>query len=184
MKAQCCICAEHFVNDASVAIAAVQCGHTFHEGCLSTWLKTSFTCPSCRSRVDPSKVINRLYFDGDENENDDSDVGQLKNTIQNLQAEKRTLEMKVKDLENDNDSLNRNLKSIKKEKNVAENKFIQEQSNISSLKKQLQFYQVQQKAIEKERETCSKIKQKFSQYQNIERLLTGKEKIYYNVLAN
>lgn len=92
--------------------------------------------------------------------------------------------MKVKDLENDNDSLNRNLKSIKKEKNVAENKFIQEQSNISSLKKQLQFYQVQQKAIEKERETCSKIKQKFSQYQNIERLLTGKEKICYIVLAN
>lgn len=174
MRAQCCICAEHFVNDASVAIAAVQCGHTFHEGCLSTWLKTSNTCPSCRSRVDPSRTIHRLFFDGeDDNEGDDSDVGRLKNSIQNLQAEKQTLDLKVKDLESDNESLNRKLKCVKKEKDVAESKYFEEQSNISSLKKQLHFYQVQQKAVEKERETCLKIKQKFSQYQNIERLLTG-----------
>ncbi|XP_062606982.1 E3 ubiquitin-protein ligase TRAIP-like [Saccostrea cucullata] len=176
MKAQCCICAEHFINDPSVAIAAVQCGHTFHEGCLSTWLKNSNTCPSCRSRVDPSRVINRLFFDGDDDSgNDDTDVGQLKNTIQSLQADKRTTELKVKELNSDNESLQKKLKTVKKEKDLAETKYLEEQSNISSLKKQLQFYQVQQKCIEKERETCSKIKQKFSQYQNIERLLTACE---------
>ncbi|XP_062587328.1 E3 ubiquitin-protein ligase TRAIP-like [Saccostrea cucullata] len=136
MNAQCSIFSEHFFNDLSLGIAAVQCGHTFHKGCLSTWLKNSKTCPKCRCRVDPTRVINRLFFDEDahdDNEGDDTEEWKLKTKVKSLKEK---------------------LKTVKKERDLLELEVIYLKESIT-----------------KERETCSKIKQKFSQYQNIERLL-------------
>lgn len=30
---------------------SLRCGHSFHKMCITTWLKTSLTCPVCRSNV-------------------------------------------------------------------------------------------------------------------------------------
>ena len=56
MKAQCCICADQFENDDSINIAAVPCGHTFHEVCVMRWLKTSNSCPQCRTFINKRQV--------------------------------------------------------------------------------------------------------------------------------
>lgn len=41
----CSVCWENF--ELSDILAALPCGHCFHEDCLQTWHKQSFTCPRC-----------------------------------------------------------------------------------------------------------------------------------------
>ncbi|NXC49344.1 TRAIP ligase, partial [Penelope pileata] len=62
IRAHCAICSDFFDNVSDVA--AVPCGHTFHQACLSRWLDTapSRTCPQCRIQVSRRNIINKLFF--------------------------------------------------------------------------------------------------------------------------
>lgn len=42
----CQICTD--VYDHEKSVAAMPCGHTFHDDCLSQWLANTRNCPSCR----------------------------------------------------------------------------------------------------------------------------------------
>ena len=42
----CPICTESFVKEDTVM--SIDCGHTFHEDCLTPWLDLNNTCPNCR----------------------------------------------------------------------------------------------------------------------------------------
>ncbi|KAL0315694.1 UNVERIFIED_CONTAM: E3 ubiquitin-protein ligase RDUF1 [Sesamum radiatum] len=44
---QCSVCMEGFGG----AGKQVQCGHVFHENCISRWLSLHNSCPLCRSKV-------------------------------------------------------------------------------------------------------------------------------------
>ncbi|NXE55118.1 TRAIP ligase, partial [Casuarius casuarius] len=63
IRAHCTICSDFFDNQRDVA--AVPCGHTFHQACLIQWFDTapSRTCPQCRIQVSKRHVINKLFFD-------------------------------------------------------------------------------------------------------------------------
>ncbi|NXO10664.1 TRAIP ligase, partial [Oriolus oriolus] len=63
IRAHCTICSDFFDNERDVA--AVPCGHTFHQACLVQWFDTapSRTCPQCRSQVSRRQIINKLFFD-------------------------------------------------------------------------------------------------------------------------
>ncbi|NXC63019.1 TRAIP ligase, partial [Aleadryas rufinucha] len=63
IRAHCTICSDFFDNVRDVA--AVPCGHTFHQACLIQWFDTapSRTCPQCRSQVSKRHIINKLFFD-------------------------------------------------------------------------------------------------------------------------
>ena len=62
MKIVCIICTELFLVNSQ--ISACNCGHIFHEECLSRWLKTGnqTNCPQCRAKVKDSTIIKRLYL--------------------------------------------------------------------------------------------------------------------------
>lgn len=45
-NAACSICTDQFDHDK--AVAAMPCGHTFHDECLGKWLANTRNCPSCR----------------------------------------------------------------------------------------------------------------------------------------
>lgn len=55
----CSICQETF--SASAVCVATKCGHVFHKTCVSQWILTSKTCPSCRAACPLSALI-RIYF--------------------------------------------------------------------------------------------------------------------------
>uniref|UniRef100_A0A8C5PFU2 TRAF interacting protein n=1 Tax=Leptobrachium leishanense TaxID=445787 RepID=A0A8C5PFU2_9ANUR len=63
IRAYCTICSDFFDNVRDVA--AIHCGHTFHQDCLQRWFHSapSRTCPQCRIQVSNRQIINKLFFD-------------------------------------------------------------------------------------------------------------------------
>lgn len=52
-NAVCTICTD--VYETEKPVAAMPCGHTFHDECLETWLKTARNCPTCRKPLKKSE---------------------------------------------------------------------------------------------------------------------------------
>lgn len=59
MNFGCSICRVGFKSSA--VCVATTCGHIFHKGCISQWMASSRTCPSCRSACTRSS-LNRVYL--------------------------------------------------------------------------------------------------------------------------
>ena len=70
---------------------------------------------------------------------------------------------------------------LKKAKSKSDSMFKSEQTTNIGLRRQLEFYESQQKSLDKEREECRRIKRKLVELQSIETLLNGKK---YNVLVS
>lgn len=53
LEKDCAICKEQFTlhpeDDGELIIVTLPCDHPFHEDCILPWLKSSGTCPVCRS---------------------------------------------------------------------------------------------------------------------------------------
>ncbi|KAL3639835.1 hypothetical protein CASFOL_014803 [Castilleja foliolosa] len=45
---ECAICLAEFAAGDEIRVLP-QCGHSFHVGCIDTWLKSHSSCPSCRA---------------------------------------------------------------------------------------------------------------------------------------
>jgi len=54
----CAVCKESFKLDPEdpdeLVVVTLPCKHSFHEGCILPWLKSSGTCPVCRSALNVS----------------------------------------------------------------------------------------------------------------------------------
>eukprot|EP00929_Paragymnodinium_shiwhaense_P020696 TRINITY_DN13703_c0_g1_i1.p1 TRINITY_DN13703_c0_g1~~TRINITY_DN13703_c0_g1_i1.p1 ORF type:complete len:321 (+),score=59.29 TRINITY_DN13703_c0_g1_i1:172-1134(+) len=59
---ECCCCSEAFCNEKP--IKRTPCGHVFHEGCLSKWLKVSTTCPLCRNDLEEAVKASKTSHKG------------------------------------------------------------------------------------------------------------------------
>ncbi|NXR77638.1 TRAIP ligase, partial [Pycnonotus jocosus] len=86
IRAHCTICSDFFDNERDVA--AVPCGHTFHQACLFQWFDTapSRTCPQCRNQVSKRHIISKLFFDVTLEEQAAPDAETLQVTWLNVQA--------------------------------------------------------------------------------------------------
>ncbi|KAJ8320613.1 hypothetical protein KUTeg_002200 [Tegillarca granosa] len=183
MRVQCCICSDLFENDPTISISALQCGHVFHENCINQWLKNSNTCPSCRNNVSRTKIISKLYFDHvDEVDDGNGDSSKLINEVQSLKVQIRQNEKEKEGIREDKKSLEKKVKELQGERKNVEKLFKQEQSTNSSLRKQLHFFEMQQTALDIEKDECKRIKRKLVELQNVEVLLTGSEEEAKSIL--
>ena len=67
MRIVCVICTELFVIQSHISVC--NCGHVFHEDCLSRWFKSGqHNCPQCRAKASDKTIVRRLYL----NESSDS----------------------------------------------------------------------------------------------------------------
>ncbi|CAL1536146.1 unnamed protein product, partial [Lymnaea stagnalis] len=175
MKAQCCICSDLFENASAVNIAAVHCGHTFHEVCLMRWLETSSTCPSCRTPVKKNLIIKRLFFDISEDFNEDEDLDKLVNQIGNLKAAISERDKQKQELVECRDSLTVRLTASEALCNELTTKVNQENNMREVLLKDIKWLQKENSAYLTEIKEFRKAQERLSELQNIDLVLKGCE---------
>jgi len=57
---RCSICMESFMEQRSLVLRQLECGHHYHENCIFEWLELHSTCPLCRyALINNCKLI---YF--------------------------------------------------------------------------------------------------------------------------
>uniref|UniRef100_A0A672F4J3 RING-type domain-containing protein n=1 Tax=Salarias fasciatus TaxID=181472 RepID=A0A672F4J3_SALFA len=113
IRAVCTICSDFF--DHSSDVAAIHCGHTFHYGCLLQWFQSAptKTCPQCRKQVSTRHIINKLFFDINE-EADRAAVDPESLQLQKATAEVNHTKEDMKALQNDLASADKEISSLKK----------------------------------------------------------------------
>ncbi|XP_039693732.1 E3 ubiquitin-protein ligase TRAIP isoform X3 [Pteropus medius] len=171
IRALCTICSDFF--DHSRDVAAIHCGHTFHLQCLIQWFDTapSRTCPQCRIQVGRRTIINKLFFDLAQEEEDVLDAEFLKNELDNIRAqlsqkerEKRDSQVIIDSLRDTLEERNATVASLQKALDKAE-------MLCSTLKKQMKFLEQQQDETKQAREEARRLRSKMHSMERIELLL-------------
>ncbi|XP_032927551.1 E3 ubiquitin-protein ligase TRAIP isoform X2 [Catharus ustulatus] len=171
IRAHCTICSDFFDNERDVA--AVPCGHTFHQACLFQWFDTapSRTCPQCRNQVSRKHIINKLFFDVTLEEQAAPDAESLQNELDKVKAqlslkekEKRECQTVVDRLRDTLDVRNATIESL--QKMLGETEML-----CSSLKKQMKFLEQQQEDNRSSKEEARRLRNKLRSMERIELLL-------------
>ncbi|XP_032145767.1 E3 ubiquitin-protein ligase TRAIP isoform X2 [Sapajus apella] len=171
IRALCTICSDFF--DHSRDVAAIHCGHTFHLQCLIQWFETapSRTCPQCRIQVGKRTIINKLFFDLAQEEENVLDAEFLKNELDNLRAqlsqkekEKRDTQLIVDSLRDMLEERNATVESLQQALDKAE-------MLCSTLKKQMKYLEKQQDETKQAREEARQLRSKMKTMEQIELLL-------------
>ncbi|KAM4651370.1 E3 ubiquitin-protein ligase TRAIP [Discoglossus pictus] len=171
IRAYCTICSDFFDNVRDVA--AVHCGHTFHQECLLKWFKSapSRTCPQCRIQVSNRQIINKLFFDIGGEEDTPLDAESLKNEVDRIKVnllgkekEKRECQILVDSLREMLDVRNVTIQSLQKELGDTE-------MLCSTLRKQMKFLDQQQSETKAAKDEARKLRNKLKTMESIEVLL-------------
>ncbi|XP_050835236.1 E3 ubiquitin-protein ligase TRAIP isoform X1 [Serinus canaria] len=171
IRAHCTICSDFFDNERDVA--AVPCGHTFHQACLFQWFDTapSRTCPQCRNQVSKRHIISKLFFDVTLDEQAAPDAETLQNELDKVKAqlslkekEKRECQAVVDGLRDTLDVRNATIESL--QKMLGETEML-----CSSLKKQMKFLEQQQEDNKSSKEEARRLRNKLRTMERIELLL-------------
>ncbi|XP_037598018.1 E3 ubiquitin-protein ligase TRAIP isoform X2 [Cebus imitator] len=171
IRALCTICSDFF--DHSRDVAAIHCGHTFHLQCLIQWFETapSRTCPQCRIQVGKRTIINKLFFDLAQEEENVLDAEFLKNELDNIRAqlsqkekEKRDTQLIVDSLRDMLEERNATVESLQQALDKAE-------MLCSTLKKQMKYLEKQQDETKQAREEARQLRSKMKTMEQIELLL-------------
>eukprot|EP01084_Bolivina_argentea_P257390 433636_1 len=120
MAPKCSICLFEMFNNLMVT----ECGHVFHENCISCWMNISDFCPVCKECTDYTK----LYLDIKCNEHIElkEEINSLKNKLKQYEAlsmaQSKSIvkkseqiwqsDIKIKDLQQENAILKDNMKHL------------------------------------------------------------------------
>uniref|UniRef100_A0A8C8S1Y1 TRAF interacting protein n=1 Tax=Pelusios castaneus TaxID=367368 RepID=A0A8C8S1Y1_9SAUR len=171
IRAHCTICSDFFDNQRDVA--AIHCGHTFHQECLVQWFDTapSRTCPQCRIQVSKRHIISKLFFDVALEEQALLDAESLQNELDKVKAqlsmkekEKRDCQAIVDVLRETVDVRNATIESLQKA--LCETEML-----CSTLKKQMKYLEQQEEDTKGAKEEARRLRNKLKTMERIEMLL-------------
>ncbi|XP_073208733.1 E3 ubiquitin-protein ligase TRAIP isoform X12 [Lepidochelys kempii] len=171
IRAHCTICSDFFDNHKDVA--AIHCGHTFHQECLIQWFDTapSRTCPQCRIQVSKRHIINKLFFDVALEEQTSLDAESLQNELDKVKAQLSGKEKEKRDCQSIIDTLretvdvhNATIESLQKA--LCETEML-----CSTLKKQMKYLEQQQEDTKGAKEEARRLRNKLKTMERIEMLL-------------
>ncbi|XP_065407512.1 E3 ubiquitin-protein ligase TRAIP isoform X7 [Chrysemys picta bellii] len=171
IRAHCTICSDFFDNHKDVA--AIHCGHTFHQECLIQWFDTapSRTCPQCRIQVGKRHIINKLFFDVALEEQTSLDAESIQNELDKVKAQLSMKEKEKRDCQSIIDTLretvdvhNATIESLQKA--LCETEML-----CSTLKKQMTYLEQQQEETKGAKEEARRLRNKLKTMERIEMLL-------------
>ncbi|XP_012626774.1 E3 ubiquitin-protein ligase TRAIP isoform X1 [Microcebus murinus] len=184
IRALCTICSDFF--DHSRDVAAIHCGHTFHQQCLIQWFETapSRTCPQCRIQVGKRTIINKLFFDLAQEEENVLDAEFLKNELDNIRAQ---LSQKEKE-KRDSQAIIDTLRDTMEERNATVESLQQALGKAemlcSTLKKQMKYLEQQQDETKQAREEARRLRNKMKTMEQIELLLQSQRPEVEEMIRN
>ncbi|XP_073414975.1 E3 ubiquitin-protein ligase TRAIP [Dendrobates tinctorius] len=171
LRAQCSICSD-FLDHLS-DVAAIHCGHTFHQRCLEQWFSSAphRTCPQCRIQVSKRQIIQKLFFDVGLEEDVTLDPESLKNEVDRIKA---SLHLREKE-KRESHKLVDYLREMLEIRNVTieslQRKVDELEMLCASLKRQMNFFDLQQSETKAAKEEARRLRNKLQQLQSIEVLL-------------
>lgn len=95
MSFNCLICIEGIGSKETVV--STNCGHVFHQYCLTSWLEKSKTCPQCRTEM--TTEFHKLFMDADPSL--ETELEKANTTIKDLQEKNCDKEVVMKTLQKD-----------------------------------------------------------------------------------
>ncbi|XP_069592094.1 E3 ubiquitin-protein ligase TRAIP isoform X1 [Ranitomeya imitator] len=171
IRAQCSICSD-FLDHLS-DVAAIHCGHTFHQLCLEQWFSSAphRTCPQCRIQVSKRQIIQKLFFDVGLEEDVTLDPESLKNEVDRMKASLQLREKEKRESQKLVDSLREMLEIRNVTIESLQRKVDELEMLCASLKRQMNFFDLQQSETKAAKEEARRLRNKLQQLQSIEVLL-------------
>ncbi|XP_076060949.1 TRAF interacting protein no poles [Oratosquilla oratoria] len=171
MRAACVICSDLFVQGDDVS--ATPCGHTFHSACILQWIERSKSCPQCRHKATGKNVV-KLYFDSTNCDNSQElDPVTLQHQVDNLKFQIRLREKDISDLTDDKKKEVDKNKGLLEEVKKLTSKLKIQDTAVSALKTQLQYFDGLQTEVQKSREEAKTLRQQLQELKNVEKILAG-----------
>lgn len=164
LNAVCSICTELFEHSEDVA--AVTCGHTFHNHCINKWLESSRSCPQCRQKVGKN-FIQKLYFDKPDEDSIDIDSNKIKNDLNSAQAQLKAKLLEIKKLKDE-------LLEFKTKVATHEVKTKEQLATLMSFQKQLSFYKEKTKDYDVLRQELKGARGELEHLSDIKHIVKGK----------
>ncbi|XP_077133294.1 E3 ubiquitin-protein ligase TRAIP isoform X2 [Ranitomeya variabilis] len=171
IRAQCSICSD-FLDHLS-DVAAIHCGHTFHQLCLEQWFSSAphRTCPQCRIQVSKRQIIQKLFFDVGLEEDVTLDPESLKNEVDRVKASLQLREKEKRESQKLVDSLREMLEIRNVTIESLQRKVDELEMLCASLKRQMNFFDLQQSETKAAKEEARRLRNKLQRLQSIEVLL-------------
>ncbi|XP_050814657.1 E3 ubiquitin-protein ligase TRAIP isoform X2 [Gopherus flavomarginatus] len=171
IRAHCTICSDFFDNHKDVA--AIHCGHTFHQECLIQWFHTapSRTCPQCRIQVSKRHIINKLFFDVALEEQTSLDAESIQNELDKVKAQLSMKEKEKRDCQSIIDTLRETVDVHSVTIESLQKALCETEMLCSTLKKQMKYLEQQQEETKDAKEEARRLRNKLKTMERIEMLL-------------
>lgn len=92
----CTICFEQFKSNGSHRVVTLRCGHLFGSECVTRWLNTSRTCPTCKQPAGVDDIL--PIFATNVVVAADPETNNLRNELNKQKEMNKRLEQKLKDV--------------------------------------------------------------------------------------
>lgn len=159
MRIFCSICKDIFIPSSEIFVT--NCGHLYHDACISQWCKLRKTCPQCRTSL-KSKLI-RVYFDV-EKENG-IDPSTFEHQVEVLTSDLRQSEINCQNLKQENEKYERILVGMEENSVALKKKYDVLKCSVQALKDQVINLSKQNETVNRLQEDLKELSDRIKTYE-------------------